>query len=472
MSCVSFRQKKPNENRSHGTWNCCDEFESGLPNVSMIAPSLLCHKSRLGTSQFSECEVKLVAIASSTKRATAACLNQAVLRSKALSMSGIRERIFAAAFQGMVYPQIWEDPVVDMEALAIQPDDHIVAIASGGCNILSYLTGNPARITALDLSHAHIALNRLKLVAARVLPSYWHFANFFVHADLSCNIALFDEYIAPQLDNESLRYWQERDMFGRRRITAFARGFYQTGLLGRFIGATHLMGKALGVNVRAISLATSVEEQREIFDKSIAPVFNHWLLRWVLKNPASLYGLGIPPAQFAALAGGQEMSSVLRERVEKLACNFSMKENYFARQAFGRGYCASEGGSLPPYLEAKNFDMVRARSNCVDVRHESITQYLSRSPDRSVDAFVLLDAQDWMNTQQLTELWREIHRSAAPGARVIFRTAANERLLQGRIPNEIITAWTYHEARSKALNARDRSSIYGGFHLYTLNAAA
>src|SRR5580658_9402017 len=179
MSCVSFRQKKPNENRSHGTWNCCDEFESGLPNVSTIAPSLLCHKSRLGTSQFSECEVKLVAIASSTKRATAACLNQAVLRSKALSMSGIRERIFAAAFQGMVYPQIWEDPVVDMEALAIQPDDHIVAIASGGCNILSYLTGNPARITALDLSHAHIALNRLKLVAARVLPSYWHFANFF-----------------------------------------------------------------------------------------------------------------------------------------------------------------------------------------------------------------------------------------------------------------------------------------------------
>ena len=35
----------------------------------------------------------------------------------------------------------------EMEALAIQPGDHIVAIASGGCNILSYLTGDPARIT-------------------------------------------------------------------------------------------------------------------------------------------------------------------------------------------------------------------------------------------------------------------------------------------------------------------------------------
>jgi len=148
-----------------------------------------------------------------------------------------------------------------------------------------------------------------------------------------------------------------------------------------------------------------------------------------------------------------------------------MKENYFARQAFGRGYGASEGGLLPPYLDARNFESVRARCDRVDVRHESMTQFLSRSPSRSVNAFVLLDAQDWMSDQQLTDLWREIHRSAAPGARVIFRTAADERLLPGRIPGEILEAWTYHEAQSKALNARDRSSIYGGFHLYTLTAA-
>ena len=100
-----------------------------------------------------------------------------------------------------------------------------------------------------------------------------------------------------------------------------------------------------------------------------------------------------------------------------------------------------------------------------------MTQFLANSPDRSVDGFVLLDAQDWMSAQQLTDLWREIHRSAAPGARVIFRTAADERLLPGRIPDDILAAWTYHEARSRALNDLDRSSIYGGFHLYTLNAA-
>lgn len=387
-------------------------------------------------------------------------------------MSGMRERLFTMAFQGMVYPQIWEDPVVDMEALAIQPGDHVVVIASGGCNVLSYLIENPARITALDLNHAHIALNRLKLVAARALPSHRHFANFFARADLKSNIDLFDRYLAGQLDHDSLHYWQERDMFGRRRINVFARGFYQTGLLGRFIGAAHLMGRTLGVDVRAIAQARTVEEQRDVFDKKIAPVFDHWLLRWILKSPASLYGLGIPPAQFVALANGQDMSHVLRQRVEKLACAFPMRENYFARQAFGRGYGVLEGGSLPPYLDAAHFDAIRTRCNRVDVRHESMTQFLSRSPNGSVNAFVLLDAQDWMSDRQLTDLWREIDRSAAPGARVIFRTAADERLLPGRIPDEILKGWTYHEARSKALNARDRSSIYGGFHLYTRDAAA
>ncbi|MGL4974604.1 MAG: DUF3419 family protein, partial [Bosea sp. (in: a-proteobacteria)] len=66
----------------------------------------------------------------------------------------------------------------------------------------------------------------------------------------------------------------------------------------------------------------------------------------------------------------------------------------------------------------------------------------------------------------------EITRTARPGARVIFRTAAEESLLPGRIPDTLLGRWSYDEARCKAWTARDRSSIYGGFHLYTLNDAA
>jgi len=76
-----------------------------------------------------------------------------------------------------------------------------------------------------------------------------------------------------------------------------------------------------------------------------------------------------------------------------------------------------------------------------------------------------------MDTQQLTDLWRQINRSAAPGARVIFRTAADERLLPGRVPDEILSHWTYSTKKSAELHARDRSSIYGAFHLYERHGA-
>ena len=57
----------------------------------------------------------------------------------------------------MIYPQIWEDPEVDLEALEIQGSDDIVAIASGGCNLLNMLTENPNSITGVDLCRAHLA---------------------------------------------------------------------------------------------------------------------------------------------------------------------------------------------------------------------------------------------------------------------------------------------------------------------------
>jgi S-adenosylmethionine-diacylglycerol 3-amino-3-carboxypropyl transferase len=81
---------------------------------------------------------------------------------------------------------------------------------------------------------------------------------------------------------------------------------------------------------------------------------------------------------------------------------------------------------------------------------------------------VLLDAQDWMTDAQLDALWTEITRTARPGARVIFRTAAEPSLLPGRLAPELLDRWHYAAETSLALAQRDRSAIYGGFHFYVL----
>jgi S-adenosylmethionine-diacylglycerol 3-amino-3-carboxypropyl transferase len=111
---------------------------------------------------------------------------------------------------------------------------------------------------------------------------------------------------------------------------------------------------------------------------------------------------------------------------------------------------------------------VRSCADRVDVRHQSLTDVLTAMPAASAHRFVLLDAQDWMTDQQLNALWAAITHAAAPGARVIFRTAGRETILPGRISPDMLSLWQYDENRSLSHGARDRSSIYGGFHIYDL----
>ena len=395
-------------------------------------------------------------------------IDRAVINHEGHTKEGLLERAFAFAFRGLVYAQIWEDPVVDMAALQIQPDSHVVTIASGGCNVLSYLTADPARITAVDLNTAHIALNKLKQIAARQLPDYTHFRRFFGEADSKKNVTAYRAYIRPHLDETSRRYWEGRDLIGRRRIGMFRSGAYKRGLLGGFIGAAHLVAKLYRIEPRLLLEAKDMEDQRRIFEAHMAPIFDKRFVRWLTDQPASLFGLGIPPAQYDALAGDEKMAAVLRKRLERLACDYDLKNNYFAWQAFGRGYGRHEDAPLPPYLEERNYEAVKDRAERVSINHANMTDWLSRQPKESADRYILLDAQDWMSDAQLTALWYEISRTARPGARVLFRTAAEPTLLPGRLSDELLGRWRYHEAESQGFTRDDRSSIYGGVHLYSL----
>ncbi|MFT3968238.1 MAG: DUF3419 family protein [Sphingobium sp.] len=402
------------------------------------------------------------------KSRRAETIDRAVINHDGMTREGLLERAFAFAFRGLVYAQIWEDPVVDMEALAIEPDSHVVTIASGGCNVLSYLVADPARITAVDLNTAHIALNRLKGVAAVHLPDHAHFRRFFGDADRAENLDAYQAHIRPHLDETSRRYWEGRDLIGRRRISMFGRGAYKRGLLGGFIGAAHLVARLYRIDPRDLLEARTMEEQRAIFEAKLAPIFDRKFVRWLSDQPASLFGLGIPPAQYEALAGDDRMAAVLRQRLERLACDYDLKSNYFAWQAFGRGYGKGPDAPLPPYLDERNYEAVRARAPRVSVNHANMTDWLATQPAASADRYILLDAQDWMSDAQLAAIWAQITRTARPGARVLFRTAAEPSLLPGRLPDDLLGRWHYHEDESRDYTRRDRSSIYGGVHLYSL----
>ena len=382
----------------------------------------------------------------------------------------LSDRLFAALFNHLVYPQIREDPEVDLKALELKDGEHVVAIASGGCNLLNMLTAADVRISALDLSQAHIALNRLKHAAIRGFDTHEDFFNFFGHANRPENTAKYFQAIAPHLDNASRDYWERRAPF-KRRIEAFNDNFYTKGVLGRFIGVSHFLARLLGVDPRDILRAENKEQQAEIFDATMGRLLKKPIVRKALQSPLSLYGLGIPAAQFQKLQGeAPAMAHVLHDRLRRLACDFDLSSNYFAWQAFGRCYDTARSVAIPRYLQRHHYQHLRDRVDNVAIYRKIATSFLKEQAVASVDGYVLLDAQDWMDDQQLNALWVEINRTATPKSRVIFRTAGEENILLNRLTEENLSGWTYKQKLSEALHLEDRSAIYGGFHLMVRSA--
>ena len=381
---------------------------------------------------------------------------------------GAMERLFTLMFQGFVYNQIWEDPSVDLEALELAPHHRLLTIASGGCNILNYLAAAPAQIIALDLNPNHVALTKLKLAALEHLPGHESFFRFFGAANGNDNVEAFDTWLAGPLDAGTRAYWQKKiGPRQRRRIEMFARSFYHHGLMGRFIGLLHVVARLHGKKLDRLLEAKTVGEQRAAFDTLIAPLFDSRAIKLISKSPVSLYALGIPPAQYDALVSSGNAIDVLRERVERLACDFPIQDNYFAWQAFGRGYDLANREAVPAYLRQENYGALKARIGNVSVHHASLVDFLKAQPAQSLHRYVLLDAQDWMNESQLADLWAQIDRTAdSRDAKVIFRTAGAESPLPEKLPESLLAPWLYHEWQSRVLHAQDRSSIYGGFHVY------
>ena len=344
-----------------------------------------------------------------------------------------------------------------MEALALTPECHVVAIASGGCNVLSYLIADPGRITAVDLARAHVALNRLKLAAARHLPSWQSFYRFFGEADEADNIAAYWRFLGAASRRRDARLLGRRarrrlrppphlDVLAQRLPPRPARPLHRARPSGR----ARLWRRPEQYAARALA-------------RGAAGVLRD-VARAVVRQAAGALGNGAATLALRPRhsAGAIRRARRRRPRTWRRCCasgssgspaDFRIDENYFAWQAFGRAYAERGAGPLPPYLERAHFDAIRDRADRVEVLNRSFTEYLTSRPDRSLDRYVLLDAQDWMSDVQLNDLWREITRTARPGARVIFRTAAAPSLLPGRVDDAMLRQWHYEAEQSQRPHA-------------------
>ena len=379
----------------------------------------------------------------------------------------IWDRIFAFWSRRLVYTQIWEDPEADLAALQLPLGSTIVTISSGGCNALSYLTAKPAQVYAVDLNEAHLSLLKLKLAGTRAFSRYSEFWQFFGEAASSGNARLYRDRLRPLLDREARAYWDKRNVIGRPRHAYFTDGFYRHGILGRFIGFTHLVARLAGIDV-GVLLTGEVDAPKrlEALDR-LRRLFHSRLFRLMTRTPALLFGLGIPPRQRALLGGGAPLNEVLHARLLRLINEHPGDTNYFAWQALRRCYRGPGDRCLPPYLQQNQFARMRDDAGLIIPIHGNLRQFLDGLPAREVDAVVLLDSQDWMSPEEIRTLWDAIDRAGSNHVSVIFRTAgAKSPLEEGEELAPLREIWRRDDERSDIGFALDRSGIYGGFHCY------
>ena len=329
-------------------------------------------------------------------------VHEAVHRNRPLSREGLSERLFTLAFGGLVYPQIWEDPAVDHAALEITPDHHVVTIASGGCNVMSYLTAIPARITAVDLNRAHVALTRLKLAGVRHLPSWDAFYRFFGEADDVANIRTYRATISRRISTpRPATYWEGAGAVGRRRIALFAPISTATACSAAS-SAPATVWRGFMASTSPTSLKAR-DRPRSSAPSSTARLrrcsTSGWCAGSTRRRPRSSASAS-RRRSIDALAAGERRHAltVLRARLERLACGFPLRDNYFAWQAFGRALCPGRqrpAAALSPARELRC--ACRRARRAGRGASASLTEPCAASAPDSVDRYVLLDAQDWMS---------------------------------------------------------------------------
>jgi S-adenosylmethionine-diacylglycerol 3-amino-3-carboxypropyl transferase len=384
---------------------------------------------------------------------------------------GVADRIFHRWFNRLIYAQIWEDPVVDLEALALKPGEHLITIASGGCNALAYLSANPGAVHVVDLNEAHLAMLDMKRTAFANLPRYEDLLAFAGNADHPGNAWRYERFIATNLGKRGRAYWESCDWLGRPRYSLFSRNAYRFGLLGRFIGVSHILVRILGGNLAKVAEARSLAEQAMLFEEHVAPVFDHPLVRLLARQPLMLYSLGISSAQFRLLEEeaarqGLSMAHFFRERLRRLACDFPLVENCFAGQAFSRRYDTTANSALPLYLQRQHYETIRRNLGRIQPRLGTLIDVLRDQPGASLDAYLLLDSQDWLDREDLIALWVELTRTAAAGARVVFRSGGSNSPLDGVLPPLLQACWRTDPVRNAELHRKDRSAMYGGTFCY------
>jgi S-adenosylmethionine-diacylglycerol 3-amino-3-carboxypropyl transferase len=346
----------------------------------------------------------------------------------------VRDRLFFA--------QVREDPRAEIAALCPAAGETLVVVSSGGCTALSLLAAGAGRVVGVDLNLAQNHLVELKATTSRLGAAA---AIAFLGARPSTSRAETYAALRGALSAEARRHWDGR----QRQISA---GVLSAGVTERFIGgivAALLFAVHPRSRVDRMLGCRTLDDQRALFARE-------WdTRRWralfaILCNRLALRNTY--PPQFFAHVENPSFALHFRRLAEHALTELPASSNYFLHQMLTGRYPAEEPDGVPPYLSTAGAEVVAASQDRLQLVDGGMTEYLRRRPAASVHGFALSNICEWMTQAQIDELFREVIRTAAPGARLVYRNFVGWTELpawcERVVPDEALSARLSSEDRS------------------------
>jgi S-adenosylmethionine-diacylglycerol 3-amino-3-carboxypropyl transferase len=323
----------------------------------------------------------------------------------------------------LIYNACWEDPRIDRELLALQPDSRVVMITSAGCNALDYLLDGPAEIHAIDVNPRQNAVLELKLA----LITRGDFGDLFEFFGIGSHERFRAVYrsVRPLLSVSARSFWDAKISFFDPG--SLKKSFYYHGAAGM---AAWLLGGALfrakpNIKNHALCLldADTLAQQARVYallEPKIWGKLSHWLIRQRMVMTL----LGVPAPQIRLIEnhypGG--LTCYVKDKLRHVMSELPARENYFWRVYMTGSYTLS---CCPNYLREENLPVLAARAARIRPRTCTVSEFLRRHPG-VYSHYVLLDHQDWLAWHEpaaLAEEWSLIFANSRPGTRILLRSA-------------------------------------------------
>ena len=317
------------------------------------------------------------------------------------------EIAYGSDFTAVRYAQCWEDADVLLDALAVQPGDVCLSIASAGDNTLALLARHPAKVFAIDLNPAQLACLELRVAAYRLLN--YEDLLIFLGSRRGQQRAKLYQVCRRLLSRHARAYWDERP-------EDIANGLASAGkferMMLRFRSAIVPLAHDRMMVDRLLAGGTRSERQTFFDTHWNTPMRRLLATMFLPRVVQARTGRAVPFLPSCDLAHGRRLLA----RTERLITEQDPSQNPYLHWML----TGTHGKALPFALRPENVPTIRANLDRLDWRLCALEDVLGELGDRSIDRFNLSDTFEYLAEPAFHTLLYRLTRCGRRGGRLAY----------------------------------------------------